>query len=165
MTLERVDVDSCGDQLQVVLHRNRYDFVLARLTPGQRVLEVGTGSGTFSKELLPRCGSYVGVEYDHATCLEARRKTEGKAEIIEADAGCLPFEEGRFSFIVCLEVLEHLGDFQAGVRCIYRCLRTDGVAIISVPYRRTDGRSETNEHHIYEPGERENWFRCSSGSL
>ena len=85
MTLERVDVEHCEDRLQIVLHRARYDFVLAKLTPGQCVLEIGTGPGTFIRELFPKCESYVGVEFDHDTCLEARRKNAGMAEIIQAD--------------------------------------------------------------------------------
>jgi SAM-dependent methyltransferase len=155
MILERIDIDTTEDRLQFVLHRNRYDFVLARLPPRQSVLEIGTGPGTFTRELAPKCGSYVGVEYDPETCLAARQKNEGRAEIIEADAKHLPFEDSRFSFIICLEVLEHLGDFRAGVKQIHRCLRADGMAIVSVPYRRTGGKSKTNPYHLYEPGERE----------
>jgi len=155
MALERVDIEDCGDRLQIILHRARYDFVLARLPAGRRVLEIGTGPGTFTKELFPKCHSYVGVEFDQATCLEARRKTENRAEIIQADARQLPFADNEFSFIICLEVLEHLGDWQAGVKHIHRCLQPDGLAIISVPYRRSGGKSETNEYHPYEPGEAE----------
>lgn len=155
MVLERIDIDDCQDPAQVVLHRQRYDFTLARLGSAEQVLEIGTGPGVFTKELLPRCGNYIGIEYDGATCSQARRRTENKAEIIEADARCLPFEDNRFSFIICLEVLEHLGDFAAAVRSIYRCLRPDGTVIISVPYRRRGGKSLTNPFHLYEPGERE----------
>lgn len=155
MSLERVDVDNCEDRLQVVLHRARYDFVLARLLPGQKVLEIGVGVATFTEELLPRCNEYVGVEYDHDTCLMARKKTAGKAKIVQADARNLPFGKDEFSFIVCLEVLEHLGDWRAGVINIHRCLHPEGVTVISVPYRRIGGRSKINEYHLYEPGEQE----------
>jgi hypothetical protein len=34
-------------------------------------------------------------------------------------------------------------------------LGQDGIAIISVPYRRIGGKSSINEHHPYEPGENE----------
>jgi SAM-dependent methyltransferase len=155
MTLERVDIENCEDRLQIVLHRARYDFVLARLKPNQRVLEIGTGPGTFTKELFPKCASYVGVEYDATTCDVARQKTENLAEIIQGDARCLPMANNEFSFIVCLEVLEHLGDFRAGVQNIHRCLQPDGMAVISVPYRKIGGPGKTNEHHPYEPGEQE----------
>jgi SAM-dependent methyltransferase len=155
MTLERLDVKHSADRFAAALHRNIYDFVLARLAPGSRVLEVGTGLGGFTRELFPKCGSYTGVEIDPKAGAEARQKTGGKAEIIQADARQLPFANGQFSFIVCLEVLEHLGDWQAGVRHIHRCLQPEGQVIISVPYRRIGGRSKTNEYHIYEPGEGE----------
>jgi SAM-dependent methyltransferase len=154
MILERVDLDDCQDLLQVALHRRRYDFVLERLPAGQKVLEIGTGPGVFTRELLPKCGSYTGVEYDPGTCLQAREKNPG-AEIIEADARRLPFGERQFSFILCLEVLEHLGDWQAGLRNIHHCLRPEGLAIISVPWRRVGGKSLINQYHLYEPGEDE----------
>ncbi len=152
--VERMDISHSQDYLQIALHRLRYDFVLARLRANQRVLEIGTGLGFFTAELFPRCASYVGVEYDAGACAESRSKNKG-AEIVQADARQLPFEESLFSFIVCLEVIEHLGDWQAGVRNIHRCLQPDGMAIISVPWRRFGGKSEINKYHLYEPGERE----------
>ena len=155
MILERLDVETCGDHFAVIQHRNIYDFVLARLTPDQQVLEIGTGLGAFSKELLPKCRSYVGIEYDGETCVKARLKTDGLAQIIQADARKLPFADNQFSFIVCLEVLEHIGEWQAGLKNIHRCLQPEGMAIISVPYRLIGGKSKTNEYHVYEPGKGE----------
>jgi SAM-dependent methyltransferase len=155
MTLERVDVEHCEDRLQIFLHQARYDFVLARLPVAQKVLEIGTGPGTFTKQLHRQCAAYTGVEYDQATCLLARQKNEGLANIIQADARKLPFGDNQFSFIVCLEVLEHLGDWKAGVQNIHRCLTPAGTAVISVPYQRVGGKSATNEFHLYEPGEGE----------
>jgi ubiquinone/menaquinone biosynthesis C-methylase UbiE len=154
MILERVDINESADRLQFTLHRNRYDFVLQRLPPAQNVLEIGTGLGAFTRELHPRCGNYVGVEFDPDACAEARKKNPA-AEIRQGDARELPFADNQFSFIVCLEVLEHLGDWRAGVRHIHRCLQPDGAVIISVPWRRSGGKSETNEYHVYEPGETE----------
>ena len=155
MTLERVDVESCEDRLQIALHQGRYDFVLERIRPSEHLLEIGVGAGTFTNQILSKCQSYVGVEYDHATCLDARRKTGDKANIVEGDARRLDFANEQFSFVVCLEVLEHLGNFTAGVKEIHRCLKPTGIAVVSVPFRRIGGKSETNEHHPYEPGEKE----------
>lgn len=152
--VERVDVDSCESPLQVVLHRARYDFVLDHLPPAQSVLEIGTGTGTFARELSKRCSRYAGVEYDPVACQMSRKKSGLQQEIIQGDARRLPFEANQFSFIVCLEVLEHLGDFEAGVKEIHRCISPDGTAIISVPYRKT-GKKNTSAYHLYEPGERE----------
>src|SRR6202012_4992131 len=106
------------------------------------------GAGTFTTELFSKSASFMGVEYDYKACLEAKRKTNNQAEIIQGDARALPFGDNQFSFIVCLEVLEHLGDFKAGVREIHRCMQPDGVGIISVPYRRF-GKADASEFHLY----------------
>jgi len=153
MALERMDIDSSPDRLQVKLHQLRYEFVLTRLPADSKVLEIGTGLGVFTKQLAPRCSSYIGVEYDPAACQEARNNAGPGTEIIEGDARQLPFGEDQFSFIVCLEVLEHLGDYQAGVRNIHRCLSPTGTAVVSVPYRSSGGKNEANPYHLYEPGE------------
>ena len=154
MILERIDIGESEDRLQIALHRNRYDFALQRLPPDQNVLEIGTGLGIFTQELFPKCGSYVGVEFDPEACAAARKKNPA-AKIIQGDARQLLFADNQFSFVICLEVLEHLGDWQAGVKQIHRCLQPEGMAIISVPWRRIGGKSETNEYHVYEPGEAE----------
>jgi ubiquinone/menaquinone biosynthesis C-methylase UbiE len=155
MALERMNVGSGEDRLQIKLHQMRYDFVLARLPENSRVLEVGTGEGAFTTQILPRSGSYIGVEFDPQACEQARLQAGPKAEIIVGDARKLPFGDNQFSFVVCLEVLEHLGDFAAGVRNIHRCLDSSGMAVMSVPYRKTGGKSDVNPYHIYEPGEGE----------
>jgi 2-polyprenyl-3-methyl-5-hydroxy-6-metoxy-1,4-benzoquinol methylase len=153
--MERVNVESCEDRLQIAMHRARYDFVLDRLPAGETILEVGVGAGVFSQELMAKGVSYKGIDYDKETADAARHRSGGKADIIQADARKLPFGGDQFSFIVCLEVLEHLGDWKAGVRNIHRCLKADGKVIISVPYRRVGGKSESNPYHLYEPGEHE----------
>jgi ubiquinone/menaquinone biosynthesis C-methylase UbiE len=155
MALERMDPGSKEDLFQLKLHQLRYDFVLARVTRDAAVLEIGTGAGVFTKQLLPKCGSYIGLEYDASAGEQARRHVGVGAEIIIGDARKLPFSDNQFSFIVCQEVLEHLGDYQAGVKNIHRCLHSNGTAIISVPYRRTGGKSTINPYHLYEPGEKE----------
>ena len=153
MILERLDINDCGDLFQVALHRARYDFALRHVKPEDDLLEIGTGLGVFTQELQKVCKTFTGIEYDEVSA-EASRKRTG-ANVIRGDARALPFEDNRFSCIICLEVLEHLGDFGAGVHNIHRCLRPDGRAVISVPWRRTGGKSALNEHHLYEPGERE----------
>jgi SAM-dependent methyltransferase len=153
--MERVNINDSEDRLQIVMHRARYDFVLDRLPAGETILEVGVGAGVFSQELMAKGASYKGIEYDPDACAEARRRAGGTTDIMQGDARKLPFAADQFSFIVCLEVIEHLGDWQAGVRNIHRCLKPDGTVIVSVPFRRIGGKSESNQYHIYEPGEQE----------
>lgn len=153
MTMERLDIHSCEDQFQVALHRVRYDFALQYLRPDDTMLEVGTGLGAFTEEVCSLCAGYTGVEFDEASCRVARERTG--ANVIQGDARHLVFSEDQFSYIVCLEVLEHLGDWKAGIREIHRCVQPQGRIVISVPWRKYGGKSSINEYHLYEPGEQE----------
>lgn len=155
MAVERIDISDTQDKLQAVLHKMRYDFAIQYITVNSNVLEIGTGSGEMTVMLRAKCAKYKGIDYDADAVSVAVAKTQGAAEIVQGDAKDLPFADGEFSHIVCLEVLEHLGDWLAGVSEIRRCLGPGGVAIVSVPYRRIGGRSKTNEYHLYEPGETE----------
>lgn len=153
--VERLDLEQSKDRLQVALHQQRYNFVLARLSPGDSVLEVGTGTGGFSRMVIENCKDHTGLEYDAEACEITRRRLPGRARVLQGDAQAMPFPSHSFSAIVCLEVLEHLQDYRRAVGEIHRCLRPGGQALISVPYRRRGGPNPANRFHIYEPGEAE----------
>jgi SAM-dependent methyltransferase len=152
---ERLDTATTPDRLQERLHEQRFEFVLNQLGEVESVLELGTGVGSFSPRLAARCRRYTGVDYDAESAAQTSKRLLGKGEVLQADARSLPFPPRSFSAIVCLEVLEHLGDWRAGVSEIHRCLVPDGMAVLSVPFRLRGGKSDTNPFHLYEPGENE----------
>jgi ubiquinone/menaquinone biosynthesis C-methylase UbiE len=153
--VERLDTDTSDDALQVVVHTQRYHFALERVAPQDVVLEVGTGLGGCSKLLADYCVGYTGLDFDAAACEATRRRLNGRGTIVQGDAQALPFANESFSAVVCLETLEHLPDYRKAVREIHRCLRPEGQAIISVPYRKHGGTNPLNPFHLYEPGEAE----------
>jgi SAM-dependent methyltransferase len=143
------------DRLQLTLHHQRYEFVLAQFGRVDSALEIGTGVGIFSPLLAARCKEYKGIEIDPESAALAAKRCGPAGRVVQGDARDLPFEPRSFAVIVCLEVIEHLGDWIAGVRGIQKCLREDGLAVVSVPHRERGGKSLTNPYHIYEPGEGE----------
>jgi ubiquinone/menaquinone biosynthesis C-methylase UbiE len=153
--VERLDAETSDNRLQILLHKQRYDFTLQRISKDDTVLEIGTGVGYFSQMLAQHCQAYTGIEIEAEACQEARRRLQGRGQVMQGDAQALPFEDGSYSAVVCLEVLEHLLDFKKAVREIHRCLRPGGQGIISVPYRKYGGKNPLNRFHLYEPGERE----------
>jgi len=153
--VERLDAEKSEDRLQVLLHNQRYDFALKRISNEDTVLEIGTGAGFFSRILAEHCQSYTGIEIDSEACQETRRRVQGRGQVIQGDAQSLPFEDRSYSAAICLEVLEHLPDFRKAVKEIHRCLKPGGQGIISVPYRKHGGKNPLNRFHLYEPGERE----------
>ncbi len=153
--VERLDVEHSTDALQLALHDQRYEFALARIGIQDSVLEVGTGTGGFSRRVVGRCKDFTGLEYDPDAYEATRKRLGGRGTLVRGDAQAMPFEGRSFSVVVCLEVLEHLKNYRAAVREIQRCLKTDGRAIVSVPYRKRGGPNPENRYHLYEPGEAE----------
>ena len=153
--VERLDTGSTEDQLQVVIHNQRYAFALERLTAQDLVLEVGTGMGSCSSLLVRQCHAYTGLEFEPEACESTRRRLNGSGTVIQGDAQAMPFADGSFSAVVCLETLEHLPDYRKAVAEIHRCLKPEGKAVISVPYRKHSVKKPVNPYHLYEPGEAE----------
>jgi ubiquinone/menaquinone biosynthesis C-methylase UbiE len=154
-TVERLDFESTTDAAQVFLHKQRYDFALERISPEDTVLEIGTGSGYFSQILASHCRSYTGLELDPHSVQRLRKQLDGRGTVVEGDAQASPLKDACCSCVVILEVLEHLPDYRKGIQEIHRCLKPGGKVIVSVPYRRRGGTSDTNRFHLYEPGEQE----------
>jgi SAM-dependent methyltransferase len=96
------------------------------------LLDVGCGEGFVDYCLSLRFPDkkITGVEPDPAA-LEAARKINPACEYIEADGRDLPFPDGSFDTVVCIEVLEHMDDYRKVMEEIRRVSR--GPCIISVP--------------------------------
>ena len=153
--VERLDLEDTDDAAQIFLHKQRYDFALDRISRDETVLEIGTGSGYFSKVLANHCKSYTGLEIDPASVQRLRDQLAGRGTVVQGDAQASPLQASSYSSVVILEVLEHLPDYRKAVQEIHRCIKLDGKVIVSVPYRARGGKSDTNEFHLYEPGEQE----------
>jgi SAM-dependent methyltransferase len=98
-------------------------------------LEIGVGHGSYA-EVLQQRGEYVGVDIDAASVEAARRRfpalTFHPADITQQSFVDAVGEE-RFSSIVCLNVLEHVGDHSTAVANLARVLRPGGHLAIVVP--------------------------------
>jgi arsenite methyltransferase len=84
-----------------------YHLDLAALAPGQRVLDLGSGSGTdvFCAAVhVGGRGAVVGVDFTDAQVAKARslRDHDGvaQAELVEARIDELPFEDGSFDAVI-----------------------------------------------------------------
>lgn len=94
-------------------------------------LDVGCGGGGTGVWLKGHGRAYVGV--DVSTTGVARARAQGlDARVIES-ASRLPFGDGSFDRVVCLEVLEHMFAPHEVAAEIRRVLKFDGIAVFSVP--------------------------------
>lgn len=107
----------------------------ARLKPGARVLDVGTGTGLVALAtggLVGEGGSVVGVDFAPGMLEEARQKlqTTGLSNVtfVQGDAEHLPFEEASFDIVLCASALFFVPDMTRAVREFHRVLAPGGMA-------------------------------------
>ncbi len=124
ITAERCDyIESCVDRV----------FGREALRQ-QEVLEVGCGGGLVCEELAQRKTITVGIDPAEGALQAARDHTRrsglGQTTYFEQGyAESLPYADGSFSVIVCLDVLEHVQDLDATTKEIARVLAPGGVFI------------------------------------
>ncbi len=100
----------------------------------QEVLEVGCGGGLIAYELAQREALIVGIDPSQNALEVAREKVRqsglGQNAYFERSyAESLPYADGSFSVIVCLDTLEHVRDLSATIREIARVLAPGGIFI------------------------------------
>ncbi len=114
--------------------RRETTFHLCRIGLGEKVLEIGSGSGWFSIEMARRGYDITAVDLSEKN-LERISETEPGVKTRVGDAYKLPFEEERFDWIVCNEVLEHLEHPAKALAEWKRFLTPNGRVLITTPYR------------------------------
>jgi ubiquinone/menaquinone biosynthesis C-methylase UbiE len=99
----------------------------------RRVLEVGCGEGVVLEYLAARtlAARFEGLELDARALGRARARCP-RASLVRGDACALPFRDGTFDVVICLEVLEHLPDPGRALREVRRVSR--GGCLLSVPH-------------------------------
>ena len=102
--------------------------------PQQEILEIGCGGGLVCEELARRRVVMVGVDPSEGALATARTHTRqsGLGHVIHYEQGsaeALPYADGSFSGIVCLDVLEHVQDLEATIAEIARVLAPGGVFV------------------------------------
>lgn len=116
----------------------RLYLALARVCPGDRLLDIGCGEGFFVDEARKQGALPMGVEIVERALRLARARTSD-VPLLAAEGEALPFADRSFDRVTCIGTLEHFADPAAGIREVARVLRSDGLALIVVPNRRFIG--------------------------
>jgi len=96
--------------------------------PGDRVLDVATGTAAVARELVRRTGcTVVGVDQSAEMLAEARRRVNGSVDLVEASAESLPFADGEFDALTFTYLLRYVDDAPATLRELARVVRPGGV--------------------------------------
>jgi ubiquinone/menaquinone biosynthesis C-methylase UbiE len=114
--------------------RHCLDRFLDRLLPapptGQRLLDVGCGTGYHLAWARARGFAVTGVD-GSAEMLERAARLNPGIELQKADVESLPFEDGSFDAVVCIEVLRYLPDSQRCIGEMARVLRPGGACFVT----------------------------------
>src|SRR4051794_35008260 len=94
-----------------------------------RVLDAGCGSGRTLDDLT-RYGDVRGIELNPAGVEAARRRGH---DVRQAPVEAIPFEDGSFDLVTCLDVIEHTIDDVAALRELRRVTAPGGTLVVTVP--------------------------------
>lgn len=112
---------------------------LLEIRPGERVLEVGCGSGVVLRELARRVGDRgraVGLDNSGAFLRVCRELAEreglaGRMELHEGDGRAMPFGEAEFDAALAATTLAHVPDGERAIPEMVRVVRPGGpVAVL-----------------------------------
>lgn len=101
------------------------------------VLDVATGTGRMPLALIDHeqfAGRVIGVDLSRKMLAQAADKLQydrQRVNLMQCAAAALPFRDGLFDAVTCLEALEFMPDPAAALAEISRVLRPGGVMLIS----------------------------------
>lgn len=97
--------------------------ILANLGPGQRVLDLGSGGGSFDS----RIGPFISIRAD------LNRPPNPAPNFAQADAARLPLADSSFDAVISNHSLEHFNDLSGSLAEIGRVLKPNGALYVGVP--------------------------------
>ncbi len=100
----------------------------------ESILDVGCGDGFFCRWISrkTRARRVVGADISAGRLARARSRYP-EIEYVRGEIPCLPFRDGEFDLVSCIEVLEHLADPVEALRELARVARRH--LVVTVPYR------------------------------
>jgi len=100
---------------------------------GEMILEVGCGSGRFTKHALETGAQVVAVDYSKAID-ECYRTNGGSGNLVVAQASVyeLPFRAGTFDKVFCFGVLQHTPDPRSAFKSLVKMLKPGGQLVADI---------------------------------
>jgi SAM-dependent methyltransferase len=137
--------------------------------PGERVLDLGCGTGRHTLEAARYPGRVVGVDiskedlraakfmYDD---LKAKNLVKGSADFIIGDAENLPFKDGAFDKSLCTETFEHVPDDKRCIAEFMRVTKPGAQVVVSIPaYLPERWYWALSWDYWHSPGGHVRWYR------
>lgn len=104
----------------------------------RKTLDVGCGECIYLTELMKRGIECYGIDVDEdalKNCKRNQKKLGIKAKVLKGSAEKIPFPASSAEQVICLDVLEHVDDFDAAINEITRVIKKGGHLVVSMPNR------------------------------
>lgn len=122
------------------LYRRRVELCLSECSGGERVLEIGFGSGVTFPHLAERYEEVHGLDLtaDVERVEEAWRSRGIRTVLKNGDVRAMPFRDGTCDTVLLISILEHLRptELEAALLEVRRVLRPGGQMVYGVPVER-----------------------------
>lgn len=122
---------------------------------GQKILEVGSGAGRFTRALLSVSGAHL-ASVDYSEAVQANYANnrdyieQGRLALAQASIYELPYANGRFDKVFCLGVLQHTPDFRESLKCLLAKARPGGELVVDF-YPITGWWTKIHAKYIFRP--------------
>jgi ubiquinone/menaquinone biosynthesis C-methylase UbiE len=105
------------------------------LSGGDRLLDVGCGTGVATRAASVLARSTVGIDLSSAMLREAATRTGGFENVtfVRADAEALPFADASFTAVLCTNSFHHYPDATRAIREMVRVLGRGGRLVVGDP--------------------------------
>ena len=94
--------------------------------PGQRVLDVATGTGLVAAALVERGAGVVGLDQSEEMLGVARERLGDRVTLVRGEAERLPFADGEFDALTFTYLLRYVDDRAATMRELVRVVKPGG---------------------------------------
>jgi len=118
----------------IAAYETKIEKLKSLLSPGDRVLDIGCGTGTQCDDLAGDVRQVIGIDISSKLlAIAEQRKTErkiGNVEFIQTTVFDERFEPGSFDIVMAFYVLHFCEDIDEVIQRVYGLLKADGLFIL-----------------------------------
>jgi len=116
-------------------------FELFQFRKGEKVLDIGCGTGNFSIKLAKKGAEVVGIDVSEAMLAKARKKAEKKnlnIKFYKNDVTSLDFEDNSFDAVFSMAAVEFIDDIKKAFKEMKRVVKPGGKILLGTITKDSD---------------------------